>query len=429
MACKSKNICIVVLGDIGRSPRMQYHSLSLADLGHKVDILGYGETDPLDEVKKSPLLYYHYLLACPTIPHKLTNYAFKTIWQILNLLFLLVTIRKPDIILVQNPPAIPALLVCWVFSKVVGSKLYIDWHNYAHSIMALNLSKDNMLVKITKRVEMFVGRKADHNFCVTNAMKKDLCENWNISAVTLYDKPPKIFRSISLEEKDIFLKRLGKRYNQIISRDGSTVFTENTNDGVRLKPSRPGLLVSSTSWTEDEDFSILFSALQEYEDHIENGNQRKLAQLICFITGKGHLKEYYCSKIAKQNWKNVCVITPWLESNDYPLMLASADLGVCLHTSSSGLDLPMKVVDMFGCGLPVCAYDFECLDELVHHGINGYKFKSSRDLAEQLQNWFEYFPNSQIQQATEKKFKAELHTFQMLRWQENWTKIASETFA
>lgn len=35
------SVQILVLGDIGRSPRMQYHALSIAKRGGRVDIIGY----------------------------------------------------------------------------------------------------------------------------------------------------------------------------------------------------------------------------------------------------------------------------------------------------------------------------------------------------------------------------------------------------
>ncbi|RZC42535.1 chitobiosyldiphosphodolichol beta-mannosyltransferase [Asbolus verrucosus] len=364
-----KNVKVVVLGDIGRSPRMQYHCTSLSELGHQVDVIGYGDTEPME---------------LPQIPIKYINYAKSTC-----------------------NPCLSSLLDLY----------YNNWHNYAHSIMALNVGEANPLVKITKKVEIIFGHKADYNFCVTKAMREDLQAKWNIKAVTLYDRPPTIFKSISFEEKHRFLLNFAKKYNKIFlgSQEGETVFSEITNGSVKFKSPRPGLLVSGTSWTEDEDFSILLTALQEYENQCESGNPRKLPKLICVITGKGPMKEYYIKKVTELNWKHVVIITPWLDAEDYPLLLASADLGVSLHTSSSGLDLPMKVVDI--------------LNELVKNGENGFMFTSSQELSKQILDWFEDFPNNQKQQQLEAKFKIELQSFQNLRWKENWEFIAAPVFS
>jgi len=158
---------------------------------------------------------------------------------------------------------------------------------------------------------------------------------------------------------------------------GTGIITSTPTPGLRTD--RPALVVSSTSWTADEDFSILIEAMEEYEKKAEEGGGR-LPKMLVIVTGKGPLRVRYMKEIiereVQQGWKWVRCRTVWLEASDYPLLLGalglelifgvcrltgrsgSADLGVSLHASSSALDLPMKVVDMFGCGLPVCALNF-----------------------------------------------------------------------
>jgi hypothetical protein len=80
----------------------------------------------------------------------------------------------------------------------------------------------------------------------------------------------------------------------------------------------------------------------------------------------------------------IALTSLWLESTDYPLLMSCADLGICLHTSSSGLDLPMKILDMFGSGIPVLAFYYPTLPELVKNGDNGIIFRSYSELAAHL---------------------------------------------
>lgn len=40
------------------------------------------------------------------------------------------------------------------------------------------------------------------------------------------------------------------------------MLTKIDEEGIVLRADRPGLIISSTSWTEDEDFSMLLTSLQ-----------------------------------------------------------------------------------------------------------------------------------------------------------------------
>lgn len=67
---KEKNVCIVVFGDIGRSPRMQYHAISFTKEGYNVEIIGYPGSPPHQKLLSNPNVKFYYLSEPPKNLHE-----------------------------------------------------------------------------------------------------------------------------------------------------------------------------------------------------------------------------------------------------------------------------------------------------------------------------------------------------------------------
>ncbi|XP_070380244.1 chitobiosyldiphosphodolichol beta-mannosyltransferase [Dermacentor albipictus] len=435
-AQRRRRVAVVVLGDFGHSPRMNYHALSLAKERLEVDVVAYSGSKPGPDVLSNPHIHLHLMREPPGFQKyvpRLVAYVLKVLWQSLALFFSLMFLPKPSHVLVQNPPSVPTLPVVWFCCLLRGSALVVDWHNYGYSILALALGPGHLLVRICRWCEKTFGKKAKSAFCVSQAMKQDLESNWKVHADVLYDKPSSTFQPTAIEEQHTLFQRLATEYPELAhtsdssdEADGGNIFTQAAPDSyaATLRPDRPALIVSSTSWTEDEDFSVLLDALIEYSTRKEQGDSG-LPDLFCIITGKGPQKDHYLSLIRANPLAHVKFLAPWLSAQDYPKMLGSADLGVCLHTSSSKLDLPMKVVDMFGCDLPVCAIDYPCLRELVKPGETGLVFETSSELCQQICDLLQGFPKP-----TEllDSLRANVQKWQAVRWDDNWRAVALSKF-
>lgn len=398
-----KRVAVLVIGDLGRSPRMQYHSLSLAAAGYHVDLIGYrGATLPLS-LQRHPSIHVHLLEPAGfQLPKALflIYLIVKVGVQLLQLFQTLLRIPRPSYLIVQNPPSIPTLFVAHVMCLLRGTRLLIDWHNFGYSILALSLGSKHPLVRVSYWYERVLGRGAHASLCVTRAMQQELAVTWSVKATVLYDRPPEQFRELHVTEKHELFERLfasEPAFKELVTwhcpgdSTAKSPFTHSQNGTVVARTNRPALIVSSTSWTEDEDFSILLSAIVALEQKLaqqggtdNTDNPTTIPNMVFIITGKGPMKEFYENKIKELSLHHTRVLTLWLAAEDYPKLLGCADVGVSLHTSSSGLDLPMKVVDMFGCALPVCAINFPALSELVRDGENGLVFTSSDFLTNHL---------------------------------------------
>jgi beta-1,4-mannosyltransferase len=233
----------------------------------------------------------------------------------------------------------------------------------------------------------------------------------------LYDRPPEQFTEAGDDRRDRLLEAL----SGLIPEDMAQACASSSED-------RPAILVSPTSWTMDEDFTLLLDALEECDAAIAQQEEDEeddsvFPYLVVFLTGNGPMRRRYERRIASLKLRLITVCTGWLSDEDYAVLLGAADLGLCMHTSSSGVDLPMKIAEMQGAKLPTCAFDYgDCLAEMVEPGETGLLFRDSATLAQQIRDLFRDFPGGAVQL---RSMREALRNRSRPRWSEEWDGVAA----
>jgi beta-1,4-mannosyltransferase len=423
-----RSAAILVLGDLNRSPRMLNHSKAISQEMPEVDevsLIGFngGELRSDISLDKKIKIYFipekinNLLKRLPRILFILSAFI-RIILQIFFLFYLLLfKIPRPEFLILQNPPGIPAMFICWIVCFIRRSLFVIDWHNYGYTILQVN-GRNKFITYIARIYEKFFGKFASINLCVSEAMKKHLKNEMNINAINLPDRAIKnVFRRLNINESHQLFERYNLLQNQI---------TEIDEKGeVKFKTDRPLLIVSSTSWTPDEDFDLLLESLIETENNLLNSNDyfEKNRKVLFIITGRGPMKDSFMRKVEQTNLKIFNIKSIWLESDDYPKLLGTADLGVCLHYSSSGFDLPMKVVDMFSAQLPVASFNYETIHELIIKDYNGFLFNTREELSNIFEEVIKEYSFNNNNEKIE-KFRTNLQNFSKYDWITQWRETA-----
>ena len=395
---------------------MQYHARALSVSGAEVDFVGY-EGAPLPTfITGDPRIHTHTLpeaqLRFRRAGHWEATFALLAAIDALrlsrHLYRALMRLPKFDLLLVQNPPALPTLVVARLVARLRGARFVIDWHNLGYSQLALRLGRRHVAVRLSRWFEMIAARAATAHLCVSRGFARFLADRFKLSDVhVLYDRPASAFTPLHHLEREQIRQAL---FSRLEIRGGKDV----------------GFIVSPTSWTADEDFDVIIDAVRDLEDRVRgweaNHPGRRFPDLAILVTGDGHRRAEFERRFAGLPARRVQLRTRWLDPDDYPRIVGAADLGLCLHRSSSGVDIPMKVVDLFGAGVPVCALDYgACLAERVRHGENGLLFSTARQLSDLLFDLFETFPadTSLLDRLRTGARRAARPT-----WEEGWTREA-----
>ena len=418
-ALKGRRILVLVQGELAQSPRMLNHARELVTAGAEVYLVGFAGVALPPEIATNPALSVHVIARLGSgrwqrLPRLLfvPAAASRSLWLAIRIAWLLLwSLPRPDAILVQNPPAVPAAVLAAIAAKLRRAALIVDWHNLSAAMLALRVGEHHRLVRAMDRIERWLARQAWASLCVSEVMRARLQPSARHGVcVVLHDRPIRHPSPVTDLERNAILDRAWQTLR------------------VRIESSEqpaPIVLMSPTSWSLDEDMTMLLDALATLarSDAERHTNVRPL---VLVATGLGSGRAAFEARAKGVGRPALQIVAGWLPDDLYRDLLRAAHLGISMHRSASGLDLPMKIVDMIEAGLPVLAYDYApCLSELLPREHAAGLFRTRAELAAQLARLLRHDPEL----TGLSRVRAAMAELAFPRWSEEWRRVALPIFA
>src|SRR5215212_3682991 len=207
---------VVCLGDLGRSARMRYHAHALASHGVDVDLVGLEGTPLPRAITAEPRIRVHRITP-PGLRRRggLTGsrYAMAGLFDAMRVSFrlwrTLSKLERPDLVLVQNPPAFPTLAVSWFSLRHRGVRFVVDWHNLGYTLLQLRVGRWHPAVRLARWFERRDARRVDGNLAVSRGLATFLENKFGVKqAKVLYDRPASAFTPINRGDRERFRQAL-----------------------------------------------------------------------------------------------------------------------------------------------------------------------------------------------------------------------------
>lgn len=298
---------------------------------------------------------------------------------------MLIDAPAPDMILLQTPPGLPLLPVALLAARLRGSAVIVDWHNLGWTLLALRFGATHPLVRFTRWAELWFGRRAPYHLAVSQRVADFLGRQGIREPLVLHDGPSEL-RPMPSARDDL--------------------------------PREPVTVVAPMGWSSDDDLSLLSEALGLLSRRIALGSPR-CRKLRVLVSGHGPRRLEWAQQLRALSGPTMLVETPDVSPEEYPQLLAASHLGLSVHRSASGMDLPMKVIELRAVGVPAFILnDGSPLDEIAPAGCGVRRYGGAPELAELL---YGVLVEDERALPSLELLRAEARAHPPTPWDERWT--------